>query len=147
MLRDYPFTLNPQVFSPVLQQFDMEHPGEDANIALLEFKIITPDSFIWKFLMNDVIYYLYAEDFIESLEVVSASIKEQTKDQSEFEFIKVKDPKDFKSSGPVLVSTEYKRPEDYETMKLYAADADYDFAFLIKSKEDPNEAYFNMVSP
>jgi hypothetical protein len=146
MLRDYPFTLSPKVFKPVLEQFDMEHPGKDANIALLEFKVITPDSFIWKFLINDAIYYLYAEDFIDSLKSVSESIKALMKDQSEFEYVKIKHPKDFENAGPVLVSTKYKRPDDYETMKLYSADADYDFAFLVKSKEDPSEAYFNTAS-
>jgi hypothetical protein len=142
MLRQYSYTLDPTLLRETLEQFDLTLPAGGHQYALLEYKTVTPDSFIWKFLIEDSIYYLYAEDFIDSLDAVRESILRLSKDQSPFEFIKVKTAKDFDEAGPVAASEIYKHPDDYDNLKLYAADAGHDFAFLVRSEENPSDAFF-----
>lgn len=146
MLRDYPFTLDPQVFKPVFEQFNLERPQKATVFALLEFKMITPNSFIWKFLIDKAIYYLYAEDYIQSFDDVATAIKSHTKYQSNFDFITVKKLEDFEQTGPAQAAVVYEQPEDYETMKLYAAHSGSDFVFLVQSKEDAGDAYFSRMT-
>ena len=74
MLRDYVHDLDPLRIGEVLKKFDSNIQANTATIALLEFRVISPDSFIWRFLIDDAVYYLYAEDYVESFEYVKGAI-------------------------------------------------------------------------
>ena len=143
MLRDYVHDLNPLHIGEVFKKFDSNIQADTATIALLEFRVISPDSFIWRFLIDDSVYYLYAEDHIESFEYVKDAIHGAIKRPTGFEFIKVKKSKNFTESEPYKSADVYAEPKDSETMMLYAAESGYDFVFFCKSHEDANEAYFN----
>lgn len=142
MLRDFPYTIDARPLRPVFDQFGIQAPVNLDDVALLKFEVISPDSFLWKILIGTNIYYLYAEDYVESLEYVKTTIQSLTSDDSSFEFIKVKKPKNFEKAGPVKAAHVYRPPDDVDEFMKYAADAGMDFAFLAKSQEDSTEAFF-----
>jgi hypothetical protein len=143
MLRDYVYTLNPSLIEQTLSRFNILIPKEEHKQALIEFQVLTPDSFIWRFLIDGVVYYLYAEDFVQDLEYVRNQINSYAVKNAELEFVKAKQQKQFDDAEPVKSSAVYEKPEDYDEMKLYAVDSGYDFVFLCKSSEDANNALFN----
>jgi len=115
----------------------------DTLVDVKMYKMITPDSFIWKLRMAGGIYYLYAEDFIQSLNYVKSEIEEFAgKDAGHF--IEATDQKDFEEMTPVVSAAVYEKPEDFdETLIKYAVDSGYDMVFLYKvdrlSDEDKSE--------
>lgn len=143
MLRDYIYDLDASHIGKVFKRFDHTMPEDESGVALIEFRVLTPDSFIWRFLIGNAVYYLYAEDFIEGLESVEKSILEGIGKEVNLEFIKVKEPKEFNDSEPHIGATTYTQPNDSANMMLYAADSGHDFVFLCKSDEKASDAYFN----
>lgn len=133
MLRDYVINPDSHLLEPIFDRFGIKYPADDRLSALLEFRVLTPDSFIWKFLINKKIYYLYAEDYIESKETLMQSLNALTRSGTNLELMKVNGAE----------KLHYKRLEDSDDMKQYAVESGYDFVFLAGSDEDPNNAYFN----
>jgi hypothetical protein len=145
MLRDFVTTLSPILIGNTFKEFDLDLTEQSVIITLLEFKIVSPDSFLWRFMIDDDVYYLYAEDFVTGLEDVKAKVERLTNRSPApaLEFVPVKAPKDFEKSGPFTSARVYMEPDNPEEMMQYAADAEFDFAFLLRSDEDAEAAYFN----
>ncbi len=143
MLRDYVYTLDPSLLEHTLSRFDVLIPAEQHKHALIQFQVLTPDSFIWKFLIDGVVYYLYAEDYIQGLKFVHDEINHYAVENSQIEFVKAKHQKQFDDTDPARNTAVYKEPEDYDEMKLYAVDSGYDFVFLCTSNEDASKVFFN----
>jgi hypothetical protein len=144
MIRDFIHTLDTSSIKQMLSQFKLNLPeAATGGIALLEFRVLTPDSFVWRFLINGVIYYLYAEDFVEGLDDIHRKLKRISKSSSNLEFIEAKEHKKFDDAGPVRVATLYKKPKNKSEMMKFAVESGYDFVFLCKSDEDGDDAYFN----
>jgi hypothetical protein len=143
MLRDFVYTLDPSLIERTLARFDIVIPEERGAHALIEFQVLSPDSFIWRFLIDGAVYYMYAEDYVEGLEYVRGEISAYAIDEIELEFIKAKQQKEFEDTDPVKNATVYKPPEDYDKMKQFAVSSGYDFVFLCRSSEDASGALFN----
>lgn len=143
MLRDFIYSPNSNQMCYILGQFDIPEPIKNINIfTLLEFKVITPDSFLWRILIEDTVYYLYTEDFITSLDDIENKIYNNSKEKKYSEFIKAKKPIKFKNTSPVIASQKYKKPKKVNEIMKYAATSGYDFVFLAKTDEDVSNAFF-----
>jgi hypothetical protein len=142
MLRS--FVNNPDVYliKDVLNCFDIK----DTKFSMLRFEVISPDSFMWRLLIGDRIYYLYAEDFIPSLEHVR-HILDTYLNSGDWSLVKCKIPTDFTSSSPVKGAAVYKEPDDVSEIMKYAVDSGHDFVFLALSKEYHTNALFSKSSP
>lgn len=143
MLRDFVYSLDSAVVMQALGKFDLPMPAEKHKFSLLEFRVLTPDSFAWKFLINEVIYHLYAEDFVQGLADVRSKISSYATNGKELTFIKAKHPEEFANAGPVKSATVYDRPKDADEMMAYAVSSGYDFVFLCRSDEDAGRALFS----
>ena len=143
MLRDYIYTLDASLIERTLSRFNILISEEKHKHALIEFQVLTPDSFIWRFLINGIIYYLYAEDYVQGLDDVRNKINSYAVEGADLEFIKANQQKQFDDAEPVKNSAVYQEPEDYDEIKQYAVDSGFDFVFLCKSSEDAGNALFN----
>jgi hypothetical protein len=144
MIRDFVHTLDTSSIRQTLAQFKLNLPeAATGGIALLEFKVLTPDSFVWRFLINGVVYYLYAEDFVEGLDDIHHKLNRIFKNASSLELIEAKEYRKFEDADPVKTATIYKKPKNEDEMMKFAVESGYDFVFLCKSDEDSDDAYFN----
>jgi hypothetical protein len=113
----------------VLEEFKL---GDTKLIDVTSFKMLSPDSFIWRLRMTDGIYYLYAEDFITDIESVKRNIQEIAGTHPGV-FVKVKIPRPFNLLAPVGAATTYAKPEDYEKeIQDIVTESGYDLVFLYK---------------
>jgi len=144
MIRDFVHTLDTSSIKQTLTQFKLNLPeAATGGIALLEFKVLTPDSFVWRFLINRVVYYLYAEDFVEGLDDIRQKLNRISKHPLNLEFIEAKEHRKFDDADPVRAAAIYKKPKNEDDMMKFAVESGYDFVFLCESDEDSNDAYFN----
>jgi len=143
MLRDYTYTLDSSLIINALKRFNLDIPEALGAMALLEFKLLTPDSFMWRFLINGTIYYLYAEDFVEGLENVRGEIGANIRHSPNLKFIEARMKKEFENTEPVASAEIYKKSDGSREMMKYAIDSGYDFVFLCRSDEDTRNALFN----
>jgi hypothetical protein len=143
MLRDFAYDPNPTFLEETLARFGIKakHP-----IAILRFEVITPDSFMWRLLLDNAIYYLYAEDHISGLPYVKEvfNVYLQTND---WELVQIRRPSNWEKASPVTATSAYTKPDDSKELMQYAAESGHDFVFLCKSKEDANEALFSDHAP
>lgn len=142
MLRDYIHTLDRGLIKEVFSKFLIELPDGESGVTLIQFKVLSPDSFVWKFSIAKSIYYLYAEDFVSGIEDIRLKLSYVAPESSKFDFVLVKDPNKFEESSPVKASTIYAKPEDSAKMMEYAVESGHDFVFLARSDEDVNDAFF-----
>jgi len=145
MLRDFVYSPNAQIALDTLKQFDFTLPKEKGGVALTSFEVITPDSFIWRIYAGDI-YYLYAEDYVPGLGYIS-SVFERYLKSKEWEFVPIRNPRNFEQSSPVRQADVYNGPDDAEDMMEYAGESGYDFVFLVRSNEDPSWALFSDHAP
>ena len=141
MLRHFSQQPNLDLIKNVLAQFD--NPTPKKQMTLIDFQVLSPDSFRWRLLIDGVVYYLYAEDHITSFKDVHKKINSWFAPTVNISFIKAKKQENFIDSTPFKSATIYKKPSDYNQMKFYAISSGYDFVFLCKSDENPNNALFN----
>ena len=142
MIRDFVDTLDTSSIKQVLTQFKLNLPeAATGGIALLEFKVLTPDSFVWRFLINGAVYYLYTEDFVEGLDDIRSKLNHIFKNASNLEFIETIDRIKFEDASPVRAAAIYKKPKNKDEMMKFAVESGYDFVFLCKSNEDNSDAY------
>ena len=127
----------------LLGRFELNLPKAAGSIAVLEFKVLTPDSFLWRLLIGESVYYLYAEDFIESMDDVRHKLTHLTKSSASLELIEARERAEFEDSEPVKAATLYKTPSNKKELMKFAVSSGYDFVFLCKSSENSNDAYFN----
>jgi hypothetical protein len=142
MLRDFSRYPSLELIDNVLIQFDIPLPSEE-RITLIEFQILSPDSFRWRFLLNKIVYYLYAEDHIDSFKAVQDGVNSWFAADTKVTFIKAKQHNDFADTEPFKNATTYREPKDYDKMKYFAVSSGYDFVFLCKSNEDLSSIFFN----
>lgn len=120
-----------------LQQFDM---GDEALLSVKKFIALSPESFVWLLECSEYIYYLYAGDFVESLEQIT-DVMRLASDGTPGELVRVFTPIPFEELSPVTANTVYEKPDDYdEKIAHYAGESGYDFVFLFRT-EQPSEGY------
>ena len=127
----------------ILGKFNLELPTEKYKILLIEFQVLTPDSFIWRLLIDGNVYYLYAEDFVEGLADIEHKILNYAVKDAELDFIKARSPEPFNKATAVTHAVVYKEPQRSAAMMRYAVSSGHDFVFLCKSSEDGSHALFN----
>lgn len=116
----------------VLELFEL---GDETLIDVKLFRMLTPESFLWQLRLSDYVYYLYAVDFVESLEQIANTLQVVT-DGTPGEFVPVRTPTVFETAGPVTASSMYEKPDDWDTkIANYAAESGYDFVFLYKTEQ------------
>ena len=91
MLRDYQYNENWRLLDQAIEAF-IDLPD---RLSLVGFTVLSPDSFLWKIFDGENVYYLYAEDFVSSLDQVTANIRNFWPDEINLEFMPVKEPKAF----------------------------------------------------
>lgn len=138
MLRNFQYHPNEDIILEVLSRFEFEIPS---RITLLKFGVITPDSFMWQFIIGDKIYYLYAEDYVSGLEYIR-SVYGKYLGKHQWSFIAPKSAITFENSAPVKSATIYQKASDSDEMMQYAVDSGHDFVFLACSDKNPNTANF-----
>jgi len=146
MLRDFEYHPKTSQIVDILQRFGFDLATEKFPFALLGFEVITPDSFMWRLLVNDSIYYIYAEDYVPGLSHIK-NIFNSYLESDKWEFINPNKTIAFESASPVKGATVYQEPEESEEMMKYVVDSGHDFAFLVKSHEDANNAQFSDNAP
>lgn len=131
MLRDYAYTENWRLLDRALEQFIDLPP----RLSLVGFTELSPDSFLWKIFDGQTVYYLYAEDYVPSLDHVKQQIHSFWPGDIQLEFIPAKQPIAFEDSSPNKTAVVYQPPEDEYKFAQYAAQSGYDFVFLLRSSE------------
>ena len=121
----------------VLEQFQLD---EDVVLdSVLEFRKLGTEQFLWKLQMSDYIYYVYAEDFVESLEQVTDTLQVAT-DGTPGELVPAVAPLDFESASPVMSASVYEKPTDFDDkIAHYAGESGYDFVFLYRTELTSDE--------
>lgn len=116
----------------VISQFDI---GDETVIDVVAFRKLRPNCFLWKVRMSDYIYYVYAEDFVESLEQVTDTLRIAT-EGTPGELVAAKVPMDFASASPVMSASIYEKPSDFDDkIAHYTVESGYDFVFLFRTDE------------
>ena len=133
MLRDYLYTKNWSLVLAAFADFT-ELPN---NLQLIGFADITPDSFVWKLYHPDAnrFYYLYAEDYVPSLEHVKEEIRQFAPTNAILDLLPAKEPRAFEDSHPNIGTAMYKPPDREYDFIRYANQSGYDFVFLAISDE------------
>lgn len=143
MIRDFIRIDGTSPIKQLLSRFELGLPEVADHIVLLEFRILTPDSFLWRLLIGGTIYYLYAEDFVEDLDAIQRTITNALKHPAKLELVKAKERRSFEETEPVKAAVFYKKSKNEAELMRFAVDSGYDFAFLCRSDEDSTHAYFN----
>jgi hypothetical protein len=146
MLRDFEYNPKTSQIVDILQRFGFDLANEKFPFALLRFEVITADSFMWRLLVNDSIYYIYAEDYVPSLYHVK-NIFNSYLESEKWEFVTPNNTITFESASPVKGNTVYLKPKKADEMMKYTVDSGHDFVFLVKSHEDANNAQFSDNAP
>ena len=146
MIRDFEYNPTTSQIIDVLQCFGFDLADRQFPLALLRFEVITPDSFMWRLLIGNDIYYLYAEDYVSGLDYIKNVFKAYL-ESDKWDLMTPRKTITFESASPVIGAITYQEPEDSEEMMKYAVDSGHDFVFLIKSHEDSSEAQFSDHAP
>lgn len=135
MLRDFFIDKNLPLIMTIVSQFEVAEPK---YTQLIKSEALSPDSFTWIILLDDAIYYLYAEDYVPGLDYVKKTFAELIP-TTNWELVKAKKPKTFETSSPVARASVYKKADDADEMMRYAVSSGHDFVFLARSDQDPND--------
>lgn len=126
MLRDWTYVS--KEMHEVLNQFE----GIDSSDAqITSYKLLSPDSFLWRLKIGKRVYYLYAEDYIPSMDHVRKQLEDFTHGTSG-EFVMAKKPDTFEEHAPVKSAVTYKEPEDWPEVSKYSVGSEYDSVFLFR---------------
>jgi hypothetical protein len=142
MLRDFQYNPSPLQIKKVLEQFSLDFESEKSPLSVLRFEVTSPDSFVWKLLMGNAVYYLYAEDYISSIDYVKDLFNDYL-ENDKWEFVTPRQALTFESSSPVENAEIYQKPERTDELMKYAVQSGYDFVFLVKTLENPDDAHFS----
>lgn len=144
MLRD--FIHDPDRYE-LIDAFDsFKVGGYPASLQLLRFEVITPNSFMWRVLYDNHVFYLYAEDYIPDLQHVRLVFNTYI-GKSKWDFVQCKMPQEFETSAPVISAETYMKPDGADEMMKYAHSSGHDFVFLARSHEDSSMAYDSESAP
>src|SRR5690606_36484322 len=114
MIRDFMLVDGTSPLKQLLTRFKLNLPEQTGSVTLLEFKVLTPDSFLWRLLIGKTVYYLYAEDFVEGVGDVRHKLAYLTKGSADLELIEVRKREEFEDAEPVKTATLYKMPGSKE---------------------------------
>jgi hypothetical protein len=135
MIRDFEYSPSTYQLAYILLCFGFDLTAEKIPFDLLRFEVITPDSFIWKLLINNNVYYLYAEDCVPGLNYIR-SVFDSYIESNKWDFV-----------SPIRQATACKKYDDSDEMIKYAVDSGFDLVFLAKSFDDINDAKFSKDIP
>jgi hypothetical protein len=141
MLRDFQYNSSASQLTEVLRRFNLDFATKNTPLDVLRFEVLSPDSFMWKLLLNNTVYYLYAEDYISGLDYVEDIFNEYL-GNNKWVFVQSREALNFESSSPVESADVYEKPSQAEDLMNYAVDSGHDFVFLVKTLENPDEAHF-----
>jgi hypothetical protein len=114
MLRD--FFIGTPALKEILSDFEGLSFKDIDYVAIKMAKMLSPDSFIWKLEIDRSKYYLYAEDYVDSLQHVLDEIEEVAG----------------KGAGELIrIKNKLKSMTDSD-LNDYAAQSGYDNVFLYK---------------
>lgn len=120
----------------VLEQFEL---GDETLLDVKQFRALTQNSFLWQLRLTDYVYYLYATDFVESLEQVTDVLQVVTEGTAG-ELVPVRTPMVFEEAAPVTSSSVYEKPDDFDTkIAHYTTESGYDFVFLSRTEISSDE--------
>lgn len=126
----------------VIEQFDIA--DEEVLLDVREFRMLGQNRFIWRLRLSDFVYYLYATDFVDSLEEITDTIRIAS-DGTPGELVAAKQPLDFETATPVMSTSIYEKPTDFDAkIAHYLGQSGYDFVALYRteimsSEEEDNE--------
>src|SRR5437899_9122194 len=116
MLRNFEYKPDIDLIIEILEQFEVALPRP---IAVVRFEVITPDSFMWRLLIGDAVYYLYAEDYVESIDH-RKHIFDEYLDKNEWVLVKPREAVSFEDSSPVRGAAVYRKSPDADELMRYA---------------------------
>lgn len=125
MLRDN-FYRNYEV-NEVLQQFDNIQGISYAMVKMA--RMLTPDSFIWKIEIGKERYYLYAEEYSQSLTTVRHAI-EEVAGAGTGDFIEVKEQKNLEDTPMYQSPRTHVPTETFESIQPYVTSSGFDLVYL-----------------
>lgn len=133
MLRDFVYRPDLSLIQEALSRFKL---GESrrADVTLLKFEALTPDSFMWTIGLKEQRYYIYAEDYIPGLGHVK-EVFDNYLQHTDWDLMPAKRAIDFKTSSPVAAASTYNQPPDVKEMMKYTIDSGHDFVFLARPNE------------
>jgi hypothetical protein len=131
VLRDYEYTENWRLLDAAIELFIDLPP----RLSLVGFSALTPDSFLWKIFDGEAVYFLYAEDYVHSLDHVREQVAHFALPGTTFDFIPTKKPVAFEDSSPNQLAETYAPPKDEYEFSKFASQSGYDFVFLLRSNE------------
>jgi hypothetical protein len=140
MLRDYQYDQKVTHIEAVLARFNVDYDPKSTSLEVLDFEVVSPDSFMWKLRLDTKEYYLYAEDYIPGLNYIKEVFNNYLNVAS-WNFVVSKKTLSFEASSPVVHAEVYKEPEDSKQLMHYAVDSGHDFVFLVETIKD--EIVFN----
>lgn len=125
----------------MLKQFGVE----TNSMYIHKYEALTPDSFIWKITLRDADkythYYLYAEDYVPSLDHVVKIIHENLASWSPNDAIKliqVTKVAESREADTAKSTTDYQKAKRSEEFMKYAITSGIDFVFLARVTNRPN---------
>jgi len=141
MLRDFQYNPATSQITEVLQRFKLDYKSEKSPLDVLSFEVLSPDSFVWKLLLGNAIYYLYAEDYVSGIDYIRDMFNDYL-ESDKWDFVIPKQILSFESSSPVEHADVYEKPKRGDELMQYAVDSGHDFVFLVKTLENPDDAHF-----
>lgn len=121
----------------ILEQFQVSE--DEVLLDVRHFRMLTPNSFVWQIRMSDFVYFVYAVDFVNSLEEITDTLRIITEGMPG-ELVPAKVPLSFESASPVSSSTIYEKPTDFDDkISHYAGESGYDFVFLYQTDQRSDE--------
>ncbi len=142
MLRDFQYNPAADQIEEVLRRFKLDYAAEKSQLDVLRFEVIGPDSFMWKLFLGDAIYYLYAEDYVSGIDYIKDIFTDYL-GHDKWDFVKPQHTIEFESASPVKGAAIYQKPERVDDLMDYAVDSGYDFVFMVKTLENPDDAHFS----
>lgn len=127
MIRDFRYHPSTTQILEVLDRFELNFQAKKPPLDLLRFEVLTPDSFMWKLLLGNTVYYLYAEDYIAGMDELKSTIRYYLK-HDKWNFVPVRDIDTHTEPIHDLMKVTFKSGHDYVT--------------LIKTLENPDDALF-----
>jgi hypothetical protein len=129
VLRDYAYRTDE--LDNCLNRFRLPEGSKFVDVKL--FRMLTPDSFIWKLRHTDSMYYLYAEDYVPSLAHVRTIILGNLAHGQSGHFIEATTQIAFNDLSAVRSAVVYRKPDDYDSEIIkYTIDSGHDLVFLYR---------------
>ncbi len=141
MLRNFVYHPSTSQLNDILVQFGVPVYKSENPYTLLQFMRYSPDSFMWKLIINNMVYYIYAEDYVPGLEAATDKLDYRL-GASTWDFVPVQHEESIELASPVANADVYVLQDDASDMMRYAVASGHDFVFLVRSNESAATAHF-----